>query len=167
MHLRSDHRPRPTLRPAAPIGAASLILAFLSLACADEEPAPHRVVIGEKALMSWIVEPAADVYWDAVGDVLELVDGEVVESHFEPTTSKEWTAVRNAAAVIAESGNLLLMGERWRDQGQWQELSQQLIDEHYKHDWRPGCGLRLGPHFYNTEQDVHRFMDRVVELARP
>lgn len=48
-----------------------------------------------------------------------------------------------------------------------QAVSKQLIAEHYKHDWRPGCGLRLGPHFYNTEQEVHRFMDRVVELAKP
>ena len=43
--------------------------------------------------------------------------------------------------------------------------SQQLIAEHYKHDWRPGCGLRIGPHFYSTEDEVHRFMDRVVALA--
>ena len=44
--------------------------------------------------------------------------------------------------------------------------SQQLVAEGYKHDWRPNCGLRLGPHFYNTQDDVERFMDRVVALAR-
>lgn len=43
--------------------------------------------------------------------------------------------------------------------------SAQLIAEHYKHDWRPGCGLRLGPHFYNTQAEVERMMDRIVELA--
>jgi len=43
--------------------------------------------------------------------------------------------------------------------------SQQLIAEHYKLDWRPNCGLRLGPHFYNTEAEVHRMMDRIVALA--
>jgi kynureninase len=46
------------------------------------------------------------------------------------------------------------------------EVSQQLIAEHYKHDWRPGCGLRIGPHFYNTAEEVERFMARVVELAK-
>lgn len=46
------------------------------------------------------------------------------------------------------------------------EVSRRLVEERYKHDWRPGCGLRIGPHFYNTEAEVHRFMDRVVELAR-
>lgn len=43
--------------------------------------------------------------------------------------------------------------------------SKQLIAEHYKHDWRPNCGLRLGPHFYTTEEEVHRAMDRIIELA--
>ncbi len=46
-----------------------------------------------------------------------------------------------------------------------QRVSQQLIEERFKHDWRPGCGLRIGPHFYNTEAEAHRFMDRVIELA--
>jgi kynureninase len=46
-----------------------------------------------------------------------------------------------------------------------EEVSRRLIEERYKHDWRPGCGLRIGPHFYNTDEEVHRFMDRVVALA--
>lgn len=45
------------------------------------------------------------------------------------------------------------------------EVSRRLVEERYKHDWRPGCGLRIGPHFYNTEAEVHRFMDRVTDLA--
>lgn len=44
--------------------------------------------------------------------------------------------------------------------------SKQLIEERYKLDWRPNCGLRLGPHFYNTEDEVAKMMDRVVELAK-
>lgn len=44
-------------------------------------------------------------------------------------------------------------------------VSKQLIAEHYKHDWRPNCGLRLGPHFYNTEAETQRMMDRVIALA--
>src|SRR5690606_20492878 len=46
-----------------------------------------------------------------------------------------------------------------------EQVSRQLVEERFKHDWRPGCGLRIGPHFYNTEDEVHRFMDRVVALA--
>ena len=37
--------------------------------------------------------------------------------------------------------------------------------ERYKLDWRPNCGLRLGPHFYSTEAEVERMMARVIELA--
>jgi kynureninase len=44
-------------------------------------------------------------------------------------------------------------------------VSKQLIQEHYKHDWRPNCGLRLGPHFYTTEEEVHKTMDRIAQLA--
>jgi kynureninase len=43
--------------------------------------------------------------------------------------------------------------------------SKQLVAERFKHDWRPNCGLRIGPHFYNTEEEVHRMMDRVIALA--
>ncbi|MEZ4452010.1 MAG: aminotransferase class V-fold PLP-dependent enzyme [Nannocystaceae bacterium] len=43
--------------------------------------------------------------------------------------------------------------------------SKQLIAERYKLDWRPKCGLRLGPHFYTTEAEVQRMMDRIVALA--
>ncbi|MBK7827803.1 aminotransferase class V-fold PLP-dependent enzyme [Nannocystis sp.] len=43
--------------------------------------------------------------------------------------------------------------------------SKQLIAERFKLDWRPNCGLRLGPHFYNTEAEVQRLMDRVAVLA--
>jgi kynureninase len=48
-----------------------------------------------------------------------------------------------------------------------QEVSRRMVEERYKHDWRPGCGLRIGPHFYNPEDEVHRFMDKVVELSKP
>jgi kynureninase len=43
--------------------------------------------------------------------------------------------------------------------------SEVLIEERYKLDWRPNCGLRIGPHFYSTEEEVERMMTRVVELA--
>lgn len=46
-----------------------------------------------------------------------------------------------------------------------EDASKQLIHERYKLDWRPNCGLRIGPHFYNTEAEVQRMMDRIVALA--
>jgi kynureninase len=43
--------------------------------------------------------------------------------------------------------------------------SKVLIAERYKLDWRPNCGLRLGPHFYSTESEIERMMARVIALA--
>ncbi len=43
--------------------------------------------------------------------------------------------------------------------------SKRLIEERVKLDWRPNCGLRLGPHFFNTEDEVEHLMDRIVDLA--
>ncbi len=37
-----------------------------------------------------------------------------------------WTAVRNGAIVLAESGNLLMMAGRARDAGEWMDFSQKL-----------------------------------------
>lgn len=46
-----------------------------------------------------------------------------------------------------------------------EDASKRLIEERVKLDWRPNCGLRLGPHFFNTEAEVERLMDRIVALA--
>jgi kynureninase len=41
-----------------------------------------------------------------------------------------------------------------------------LIDERFKVDYRPNCGLRVGPHFYNTESEIDKLIKRACELAR-
>jgi len=40
----------------------------------------------------------------------------------------------------------------------------QLLERRFFCDWRPGCGVRIGPHFYNDEQDVRAFMAEVDRL---
>jgi hypothetical protein len=45
-----------------------------------------------------------------------------------PQTDQEWAAVGNAAAAIIESGNLLLMGPRMIDKGDWAKMSKAMID---------------------------------------
>ncbi len=45
-------------------------------------------------------------------------------------------------------------------------VSRQLVAERFKHDWRPNCGLRIGPHFYTTEDEIHRTMDRIIALSK-
>ncbi len=74
--------------------------------------------------MSSVLEPAAEVYWDAVGTVIDK-KGTV---EIEPKTDEEWIAVRNSAYVVAEAGNLLMMNGRAKDTGDWMTLSQALVD---------------------------------------
>jgi hypothetical protein len=74
--------------------------------------------------MTAVLEPAAEIYWDAVGTVVD----ERGTTEFAPQTSAEWEAVRNSAYVIAESGNLLMMGSRVRDAGEWMTMSRALVD---------------------------------------
>ena len=58
--------------------------------------------------MEWILDPAADVIWDSAGFII-TADG---ETDLRPTTDEGWERVRNSAAVVAETGNLLMMPGR-------------------------------------------------------
>jgi hypothetical protein len=100
-------------------------VALLSVSCSNAPPPPpYRPVADLKQLMATVVEPAAEVYWDAVGTIVD----EKGTIEIEPTTVEEWDAVRNAAYVVAESGNLLMMPTRARDGGEWMTLSRAMID---------------------------------------
>lgn len=104
-------------------------LALLVLAaCApaeDQASASDYRPVGDVAdLMAGVVEPAAEVYWDAVG---VIVDAEG-EHQLAPQTEEDWLAVRAAAYTVAESGNLLMMPERALDRGAWIAMSQALVE---------------------------------------
>jgi hypothetical protein len=45
-----------------------------------------------------------------------------------PKDEKEWAAVRRSAVTLAESGNLLMMRGRARDQGDWMKNAKMLVD---------------------------------------
>ncbi len=115
--LRSMKAPRlfPTL---------SVLVLALAACTADPEPPPFAVVADSKQLMLSVIEPAAEVYWDAVGVIMDM------EGTYEisPRSSEEWEAVENAAFVLAESGNLLLLEERAQDRGNWVAISRAMID---------------------------------------
>ena len=108
---------------------ASFVLAgaLLAAGCTRPPPAappPLRPVADVKQLMTSIIEPAAEEYWDAVGTI-EDAKGVV---HVAPATDEEWAAVVNSAYVVTEGGNLLMMTGRAKDSGDWMTLSQALID---------------------------------------
>lgn len=102
------------------------VLAVVALtACGSKEPTPvataapsgpeYLVVADVKQTMNWILDPSSDVIWGAVGTIITQ-EG---QKELVPETDEQWTAIRDAAAMVAESGNLLLMPGRARDQGDW------------------------------------------------
>lgn len=91
---------------------------------AGPEPPPYKPVADVKQLMQAVVDPAADVVWGAVGTIVSK-DGTL---EIAPKNDAEWAVVRNSAYVLAESGNLLMMGSRPKDADEWMRLCQQLID---------------------------------------
>ena len=92
--------------------------------CASEpQEVPFRPVASVSQLMSTMIDPAADVVWDAVGTIITH-DG--VE-HWEPETDEEWAAVLRGAVTLTESANLLMIGERARDQETWMRMAQAMV----------------------------------------
>lgn len=45
-----------------------------------------------------------------------------------PTTDNEWSALEKQALMLAESGNLLMMGSRARDQDEWMQDAKLLVE---------------------------------------
>ena len=103
----------------------ALASALLFISCSDDRSGPpYRPMVDVKNLMIAMIDPAADVLWDAVGTIITI---EGVDEWY-PETDEEWAEVRNAAIVLMESGNLLMMGDRARDQETWMHLSLAMID---------------------------------------
>ncbi len=100
--------------------------AFIVASCAAEAPTgpPYRTDASVRMLMANMVDPAADLVWDAVGTIVDYSG----EDHWEPETEEEWLAVRYGAMSIIEAGNLLMMDTRARDQEQWIRLSEGMMD---------------------------------------
>jgi len=96
----------------------------LSAAGCGAQPPPFRPVADTKLLMQSVVDPNADVIWESVKTIITAQGTEEIK----PRTDGEWTAVRNSAVTLAESGNLLMMSPRAKDACAWMTLSQELID---------------------------------------
>jgi hypothetical protein len=65
-------------------------------------------------LMVSIIYPTSDLFF--------YIDRAV------PKNDAEWNVLRNQALILAESGNLLMMPSRAKDQGDWIKDSKMLVD---------------------------------------
>lgn len=85
---------------------------------------PFKPIADNKLLMQTVLDPAADVIWDSAGTVITAAGVEEIM----PRNQEEWTHVRNSAVALAESGNLLMISPRAKDDQEWMRLSQALVD---------------------------------------
>jgi hypothetical protein len=88
------------------------------------EPTVMTPVASVKQIMNGIVSPASTVIYRAVGTTSSAKGVEETA----PRNDKEWATVGDSAAALAESGNLLLMGNRAVDHGDWTKTAQELVD---------------------------------------
>ena len=86
---------------------------MLAFAQAPTEPFPP--VASVKQLMLDLIHPSSN-------DILLAIYRGI------PKDDKEWAAVRRAALTLAESGNMLMMRGRARDQGDWIKDAKLLVD---------------------------------------
>ena len=77
-----------------------------------------------KHIMRGITMPAAAAIWDSVSTI---VDRDGVHEN-RPRTDEEWAGVSASAAVLAESANLIVSGNRAVDRGDWVKFATALRD---------------------------------------
>ena len=93
------------------------------VAAADDTPSVTPVA-SVKHIMRGIVAPSATVVFESVSTV---VDASGVQEN-QPRTDDEWATVASSAAALVESANLLVMGDRPVDRGDWVKMSRAMMD---------------------------------------
>src|SRR4026209_630981 len=91
---------------------------------AAEAPTPVPVAT-VKQVMSGITMPAATAVYSAVGTV---VNTEGVKET-APRSDEECAALASQGAAVVESGNLLLMGYRLIDNGDWVTMTRAMTEK--------------------------------------
>src|SRR5229473_6527412 len=104
-------------------------IGFLVTSARAREPAHVEVpittpVASVRQIMQGIVEPATNVVFNSVTVTITAAGTEEKAPH----TDQEWELIGNNAAALVESGNLLLMGNRVVDAGDWVKWSRALRD---------------------------------------
>jgi hypothetical protein len=85
----------------ASMAASALAIAQTGPIAASNDRQTHTTI---KDLMESIVDPSADVIWNASGTIVDQNEGTIERL---PKTADEWLEVRRAAVRIIEGANLL------------------------------------------------------------
>jgi hypothetical protein len=146
----------------------TLFGAVVSSACGGPTPPPFKPIADNKLLMQSVVDPNADLIWDAV----KFIDTKEGSQDIRPRTDAEWTAVRNAAITVAESGNLLMMVPRAKDGGEWMQRAQEMInagEEAIKAAEAKNADklFTVGGDIYDSCSNCHRkYLDAIVNANK-
>ena len=121
--MRRSLTSRPFARAARPFGHAArtlwvrvaLVALIVVPLAAQRGPATGvRAVANVKQLHDLLITPSSDAVFNV--------------STNPPGDANGWTAARNQALLLAEAGNLLMVGNRVRDNGNWMKMSRALVD---------------------------------------
>ena len=74
------------------------------------------------------VEPVGTMSQLMVDIILPTSDDIFYIGRTPPSNNAEWGAIQRSALMLAESGNLLMVGSRVRDQGNWIKDAKLLVD---------------------------------------
>ena len=145
-----------------------LIAGALCTACAacarQPDPPPFKPAATVVQLMEGPIAHAAEVYWDSVSTI---VDKDGIHENF-PQNDEAWEAVWAAGVTIGESGNLLMMSSRAKDNAEWMRLSAALVDVGMEaagvaEAKNPDKVLEVGEKVYNVCTECH--MKYIVDDA--
>ena len=103
------------MRRSLTFSLVSLVVAVSVPLLAQRTPATGvRTLANVRELHDLMISPASDAVFEA--------------SSNQPLDAKGWTTARNQALMLAESGNLLMVGTRVRDSGNWIKMSRAMVD---------------------------------------
>ncbi len=91
---------------------AALLLSLSNTASAQQSTLKPVATVNQ--LMKAFIIPSSDALFQVAMEA--------------PQDDEAWTAVQNSALMLAESGNLLMIGDRAKDQGDWIKAAQALTE---------------------------------------
>lgn len=148
------------------VGAFAVALLVLSCTQDTGNDLPVQPVGDMHDTMTWVLDPAADVIWGSAGWIITAEGTE----DLTPTTEEDWDRVRHSAAVLAESGNLMLLPHLApeTDGAAWVEFSRGMTRVAQEAlaavDARDSAALfETGGHLYNVCLACHQVYARGEE----
>jgi hypothetical protein len=94
-------------------------VALIATGCSTQPP--YQPIATVEQIMETSVEPASNAVFDAA----VWVNGVQIGG---PKTDDDWKMVQANALMLVETGNLLLMGSRMKDQTGWVTRTQAMMD---------------------------------------